>query len=92
MHREQSQRRQLASPTPQALLPPPREGGGTGMRAARLAAWVRGLAEQSAFRAILRGRGLKIGGGVTAALALLLTCVNLLLSTDWVEAQIAARI
>ena len=38
------------------------------------------------------GRGFKIGGVIAAALVVLLVAVNLILSADWVEARIAARI
>jgi AsmA protein len=37
-------------------------------------------------------RGAKIGAAIVGALAVLLGCINLALSTDWIEARVAARI
>ncbi len=89
MQSQHSQRRQLAAPKPPAHPPPPRKGG---IRADGLSAWVRRLSDRGALRALLGSRGLKVAGGIAAALAVVLTGVNVLLSADWVEAQIAARI
>lgn len=91
MQSQQSQTRQLTSRKPQALLAP-REGSETRALTKWPTAGLRGLALGNAFPTILRSRWLKIAGGAAATLAIALICVNLLFSTDWAKARVAAHI
>jgi AsmA protein len=86
MHSQHPQKPQLPSRVPQEPVPPRMALAGTS-RLSWLSDWWR-----SEWMRGRGGRALKIGGAVVGVLLVLLLAVNLVLSADWVEARVAARI
>lgn len=87
MHSQDPQKSQLPVRVPQEPRVPARTALGSTMRQSSLGAWWRSPWMRGPW-----GRMLKIGGGVVGVLLLLLVAVNLVLSADWVEARVAARV
>jgi AsmA protein len=87
MHDRQPQKTQLPARVPEAPRTPPHMALGRGSRWSWLGEWWRSEWMRGPW-----GRTIKIGGAVVGALGVLLIAVNLVLSADWVEARVAARI
>ena len=88
MHTQQPHKPQLPSRAPQEpMKPSPTRLGGLARWPLLRGDWLRAPWLKGPW-----GRVLKIGGVVVVVLVLLLVAVNLVLSADWLEARIAARI
>jgi len=85
MHSQHPQKPQLPARVPQEPSPPPRLA--LGSASSPLARWWHSEWMRGPW-----GKTLKIGGAAVGVILVLLAAVNLVLSADWVEARVAARI